>query len=229
LRTVESNGNRLVHHLVRSFETDDLRFVESEIESLDLPAADVIRCMNVLVYFSAGVRKTLLRRAGRNLAEGGIIIAGTNGMNIDGRYTIYRCEGETLSAEEFAFGMENLRTFGVMPWFTIHDEDPEALFLAGLMGAIRSNRAFWPDFTARVDELLEVQGVCSRQANGFLYFASADMPPGELMGRHAEVWRRMKAEGYPAGAVEALSRAEFTAWENPVGDIAVRPPDGTLS
>jgi hypothetical protein len=36
----------------------------------------------------------------------------------------------------------------------------------------------------------------------------------------------MDEEGYLDGAADALGRAGYEAWKNPVGDIAVRPPAG---
>jgi hypothetical protein len=227
-QTVEANGNRLVHNLIRTFESEKLHFIESELQVLDLPPASVIRCMNMLLYFPAAIRKKMLRQAGRTLADDGIIIAGTNGFGIDGRYTVYRKDGEGVRADEFAFGMENLRTFWVMPWFTIHENDPEAGLLSRLMGVIRSDSSYWPRFTKRVDALLDRYQICRRENDGYLHFATVETPGPVLLSKLAGVWRQIKAEGYLTGAVEALSRAGYSAWENRIGDIAVRPPTDAL-
>ena len=223
-QTAELNGNRLVHHLIRTFERPNLCYIESEIDDLDLPPARVIRCMNVLIYFPSDTRRHLLQAAAQMLAREGIIIAGTNGFGIDGRYTVYRKSDDGIVPEEFAFGMENLRTFWAMPWFTIHDNDPEAILLARLIGTIRSDRLFWPPFTKRVDELLEASRICRRGPDGFLRFRSLETPGPVLLDKLAVVWKQLKEEGYLRGVVEALCSAGYTAWENPVGDIAVRPP-----
>ena len=44
----------------------------------------------------------------------------------------------------------------------------------------------------------------------------------------AALWHQLDTEGYTDGAVEALGRAGYQAWKNPVGDIAVLPPEGSL-
>jgi len=227
-QTVEAHGNRLIHHHIRNYETGNLQFIESDIDGLELPPARVIRCMNVLIYFTCERRRQLLRQTGQMLTDDGIIIAGTNGFTIDGRYTVYRKRDDDIVADEFAFGMDNLRTFWLMPWFTIHENDPEAMLLAGLMGTIRSDRSFWPGFTGRVDELLESQHVCRREKDGFLHFATMETPGHILLEKHDRVWTQMAKEGYLEGALEALSRAGYVAWKNQAGDIAIRPPTGAL-
>jgi hypothetical protein len=42
------------------------------------------------------------------------------------------------------------------------------------------------------------------------------------------MWNQLEEEGYTDGAVEALVRAGYQAWKNPVGDIAVSPLEGSL-
>ena len=227
-QTVHVDGSRLIRHHIRDYETGNLQFIESDAANLELPPARVIRCMNMLVYFTVQTRRKLLRQAGRMLAEEGILIAGTNGFTIDGRYTVYRKKDGGIVPDEFAFGMDNLRTLWLMPWFTIHADDPEAMLLARLTGAIRSDRWFWPQFSARVDELLEAHQICRRQDDGFLHFQNMETPWIVLLQKHGRIWAQIAQEGYPEGALEALSRAGYTAWKNPVGDIAVRPPDNVL-
>ena len=115
-----------------------------------------------------------------------------------------------------------------MPWFTIHENDPEALLLAELAGTIRADRSFWPDFSNHVDELLQHQGSCRRGSDGFLHFSEQEMSPGEYLERDAKLWRQMDAEGYPDRAADLLGRAGYDAWKNSVGDIAIRPSANSL-
>ncbi|MFH1984979.1 MAG: hypothetical protein ABIL58_24315 [Pseudomonadota bacterium] len=221
--TVTKNGCRLVRDHIRDFETDNLTFSESEIEGLDLPPVDVIRCMNVLVYVAGDARGRLQERIGAHLRDGGILITGTNGPGIYSRYAVHEKGPEGLKPKEFAFSLENLRPFGVMPWFTIHDNDPEAMLLATLNGAIRADRSFWPDFDHRVDALLARHEVCRRENHGYLSFPEEMPPVSELMAKMAAIWKQMIEEGYLDGAVEALRRAGHDALENQAGDIAIRP------
>ena len=52
--------------------------------------------------------------------------------------------------------------------------------------------------------------------------------PQVLFEKASALWASIEKEGYKAGAVAALRRAGYTAWENRAGDIAVRPPEGAL-
>jgi len=123
------------------------------------PPAKVVRCMNVLIYFEPEIKNRMLRQAGELLDDDGILIAGTNGLGIQCRYAVY-CKGANgMFPKEFAFGLDNLGPIVFMPFFTLHENDPEANLLADLAGAIRADRSFWPDFSNRTDELLQHQGI----------------------------------------------------------------------
>lgn len=220
--TVEKNGHKLIHNHIRDFETNNLTFIKSDIEKLRLPPAKVIRCMNVLIYFKPDIRKKMLAQVAELLDEDGILIAGTNGLSIQSRYAVYQKSKGGLIPNEFAFGLDNLGPIVFMPFFTIHENDPEAALLADLTRAIRSDRS-WIDFNNRVDGLLEYHDVCSRGEDGFLHFPEKEMPLDEYFKKGALLWRQIAEEGYLNRAVEILGKAGYEAWENPVGDIAVRP------
>jgi len=226
--TVEKDGNKLIHNHIRDFETDNLTLIKSDIMELELEPAKVIRCMNVLVYFKPEIRKTILSQVGELLDEDGILIAGLNGLGIQSRYAVYQKGADGIFPTEFAFSMDNLGHLVFMPWFTIHENDPEATLLADLSGAIRADRSFWPEFGNRIDELLQDQNICRRGTDGFLHFPEKDMPPDEYMEKNALLWRQMEDEGYADRVVDVLGRAGYDAWKNPVGDIAVRPPANSL-
>ena len=107
----------------------------------------------------------------------------------------------------------------------MHENDPEAALLADLAMVIRSDRS-WMDFNNRVDELLKFHGICSRGGDGFLHFPEKEMPLDEYFKKGALLWRQIAEEGYLNRAVEILRQAGYKAWENSVGDIAVRPAQG---
>ena len=66
-------------------------------------------------------------------------------------------------------------------------------------------------------------GLFQRNSNGFLYALEGEAPATDFAQRASRLWRQLEAEGFADGAVEALSRAGYAAWKNPVGDIAIRP------
>jgi len=124
--------------------------------------------------------------------------------------------------KEFAFSPDNLGPITFMPWFTIHENDPEAILLADLVGTIRADLSFQRDFSSRIDTLLEDQGICQRGNDEFLHFPR-EISPIEYFEKNAAIWQQADAEGYPDRAVNILERAGYEAWKNSVGDIAIRP------
>ncbi len=223
-QTVTQNGHRLIQHHIRDFETANLTFRETDMDRLDLPPARVVRCMNVLIYFPLPVRAQLLQQAGRLLEEGGLLLAGTSGFGIDGRYTIYRRRADTLTPVAFAFGLENLRSVGIMPYFSLHGDDREAALLAKLMATVRADRPYWKAFSARVDRLMVAHALSRRGPDGFLIPPPEEMPRDEIRARMTALWRQMVDEGFVYRTVDVLAQAGYEAWVNAAGDIAVRPP-----
>ncbi|MGD8367442.1 MAG: CheR family methyltransferase [Desulfobacterales bacterium] len=230
--TVEKDGHRLVCNHIRDFEAENLAFVKSDVESLRLPPARVARCMNVLLYFEKPVREKMLTSIAGLLDEGGLLITGFNHpAGIYARYAVFeKAAAGGLRPCEFAFSADNLRPLGTGPWVTLEDEDQEAELLADLTCALRADGGFWEKFDRRVDALQEQLGICRRGKDGFLRFsddAQTALPPA-VVERTAALWRQIETEGFTDGAVEALTRAGYRAWKNPVGDIAVLPPEGAL-
>ena len=225
----EKDGSRLIRNHIRDFETDNLTFIKADIENLITKPAKVIRCMNVLIYFNTENRKQMLQKFGKLIAEDGIIIAGTNGPGIQSRYAVYRKDTTDIFPSEFAFSLDNLGHIVFMPWFTIHENDPEAILLAELTGALRSDRIFWPGFSKRIDELLKIHGICQRGSDGFLNFPDEELSPNEYLGINTMIWRQIEEEGYLSGAVDTLRRSGYDAWINAVNDVAIRPSAGILA
>jgi hypothetical protein len=228
---VEAAGNRLVVDHIRDYETENLKFIKAEMEDVDLPPARFIRCMNVLLYFEADVRQRMLSRMGERLDTDGLLVVGFNHpFGIYARYAVYEKTKRGVRPREFAFSMDNLRPLGIGPWLTLNEEDKDAALLADLTCAMRSDRRFWPAFDRRVDQLREDFGICRRGDDGFSHFSREvlDAPPAVMIEKAEALWTTIEKEGYKAGAIAALRRAGYTAWENRSGDIGVLPPQGSL-
>jgi hypothetical protein len=229
--TVEKGGNRLVYNHVRDFEMPNLKFIESDIEGLQFRSARVIRCMNVLLYFDKHTRQRMRQSMAALLDPGGLLISGFNDpFGRYARYAVNKKDGEGIRPCEFAFSPDNLRPLGIGPWVTINGEDEDAELLADLTGALRKDHSFWREFSPYVDQLREKYGICSRSSDGFIYFTEEAQatPPEVIMEKTKALWNQIDKEGYTDGAVDALARAGYRAWRNPVGDIAVLPPQGSL-
>ena len=222
-KTVARDGHRLIRDHLHDFETENLHFFPADIMALEIPPARAIRCMNVLLYFKQKTRQELLRRLAGLLDEGGLLITGTNGLAIQTRYAVYRKQAGELVPVEFAFSLDNLGPISFMPWFTIREDDPEAAFLAALAAAVRKDAAVWPDFSGRLDALFQDHGICRRCPDGFFRFPRQEPSLSQFLTTYRTIWRQVAAEGYTGRCVKTLSRAGFEAWENPVGDVAVRP------
>ena len=227
-QTVEKYGSRLVHNHIRDFEADNLTFIQSDMEELHLPGASAIRCMNVLIYFKPENRRKMLRKIGRILHEDGVLIVGTNGLGIQSRYAVYQKSKNDMVPMEFAFSLDNLGPIVYMPWFTVHENDPESMLLTEVMSAVRRDQPFWAEFNGRIDELLQRCGICQRNADGFLHFPNPEMSPGEYLDKNAELWRQLEEDGYAGSVVDSLKQSGYDAWENSVGDIAIRPSEDSL-
>jgi hypothetical protein len=221
--SIEKDGTKLIHNHIKDFETDNLYFIQSDIGDLDSPVVKVVRCMNVLLYFNSEEKKMMLTKLSDLMETGGILIAGTNGMGIQSRYMVYEKSTNGLAPREFAFSPDNLGYIAAMPYFTIHENDEEAMQLADLSRTIRNDRSFWPDFTKRLDEILEQLGFCRRRSDGFLQILKEAATTEEYLKTNFLLWEKIASEGYSDRAVDVLINAGYNAWKNPVGDIAVEP------
>jgi hypothetical protein len=173
----------------------------------------------------------MLSSISKLLGDDGLLITGFNHpFGIYARHSVYKKDKIGVTPREFAFSLDNLRPLGIGPWLTLADEDQEAELLADLTAAIRTDRRFWTEFNPYVDELRSKYGICRRGNDGFIHFTDAwrAAPPNVLMEKAAILWKQLAEEGYADGAVEALARAGYQAWKNPVGDIAVLPPQKSL-
>jgi len=117
------------------------------------------------------------------------------------------------------------------PWFTLVDHDREAELLADLTGVIRADRNFWTGFNPYVNMLRTKYGICERGDDGFFSFleVARTAPPKVIVEEASALWNQLENEGYTDRAIEALCCTGDRAWKNPVGDIAVIPPEGPLS
>ena len=222
--TVESDGYRLTRSWIRDFETANLSLHETRIENARLPQSDVVRSMNVLVYFPEPQRRRLAALACETLREEGVFIWGTNGMSgFSGRYGIAIRKGDTLTPSLFSFSIDCLRPLSVLSYFTLHDQDSEASIMAQLRSAVRSDAEFWPGFSRRVDEVMADHCLCRRGKEGYLEFPAEGHGPGEFFAKREAVWKDLIQEGFREGMVESLCRTGYKALVNQAGDIAIEP------
>lgn len=220
---VERDGGRLLRHPILSYERSNLRLIESGVGD-DCPAVDVIRIFNVLLYFDAEFRRGAESWALRTLLPDGLFLVGADmGMTTEARYCVYRREDAKLVLKEFSFSLDNLRPFTVISWFALHDDDPETVQLARLVGLLRSTPRFTSAFDARFDALLEEERLWRRLDDGSLAAPEDQRPSVEWLAARLRMSSRLQTEGFVEEAVSILNAAGVRAWINAVGHIAVDP------
>ncbi|HEX4102851.1 MAG TPA: hypothetical protein VHY21_20280 [Pseudonocardiaceae bacterium] len=123
----QRGGSRLVRNPLRGYETPRLALRQGEIGSFSVEAGvDVLRCLNVFMYFDRASRERALDWAVSLLRPGGLVLCGSNwARSTSSRYTVYQEDGGTLVPREFAFSIENVRPLELAPWYALHDDDVE--------------------------------------------------------------------------------------------------------
>lgn len=225
LAEVESHGARLVRNALRHYETDNLVLARGGVASFDIKGGvDVIRCMNVLMYFDQSFQERALQWAGGLLRPGGLVVCGSNwARSISSRYSVYQQRDGRLEPREFAFSIDNVRPVALAPWYALHDDNLENLCNAEAVGIIRSDENFRRRFDDRLDALLAQSGVCHRGVDGCLGGADPNATPADIEERGAALIEQLDREGFVDDAVTVLRHAGRNAWRNAVGHVAMHP------
>jgi SAM-dependent methyltransferase len=222
---VSDEHGRLVLDPVRGYENGNLELMPGGVGEFTLDGgADVIRCMNVFMYFDHPFRLDAVQWVASLLRPGGLFICGSNWTDSAcSRYTVYRKEGDRLVAREFAISIENVRPIELAPWYALHDDNLENLANASAVRTIRADEQFRQRFDDRLDALLAKLGVCVRDEDGYLGGAPPDMPADELALCSSVLAGQLDDEGFVDEAVDVLRRSGREAWRNHVGHVAMRP------
>ena len=222
---VASGNARIIVNPMKEYERPNLRFITAGLKSADITDVDIARCFNVLIYFDREFRNEVLQWMSGVLIHRGLFLCGMNwAKSTQSRYTVYQELNGSLVPREFAMSIDNLRPFGFVTWFSLHDDEYETETLAHLCGVIRSDTSFSRDFDAAFDELLLEFKIAGRDEEGYLtnFFLEAD--PAELDNRLAQLLEVLDQRGFVTRAADVLRSAGYEAWRNCVGHIAVHPP-----
>ncbi len=225
LADVELEGARVVRNPLRRYEAPNLVLTRGKVGSFHVEGGvDVIRCMNVFMYFDQEFREHALEWAGGVLRAGGLFVCGSNwARSTSSRYTVYQEQDRHLLPREFAFSIDNVRPIAIAPWYALHDDDVENLCNAEAVGIIRSDDGFRRRFDERLDALLAQTAICRRGTDGYLGGAGEGVPPVDLEERTASLVEQLDDEGFVDEAVAVLCRTGRNAWRNSAGHIAMHP------
>ncbi len=223
---IEKDGFQLFVNKIKDYESEHVSFIESDIVDTGINNADIVRCLNVMYYFEESVQQQIVEKACNTLNEGGVLLTGGNDpAGTHACYLLRQKENSQLVTKEFAFSLENLISCSVVTFFTIHQPPDHSKLMAKTMGIIRTDESFWPDFSKRIDQLMEEKELCKRDSNGVLQFINDDITYADLAQRTRDLWLEANREGFGQGAVDSLKRAGYNAWQNCIKDIALDPND----
>ena len=218
----QGGGQTIVRNPLRKFTSANLHFVQQGIGSDVFPKdLDMIRCMNVLLYFDPAFRKNALSWASRHLKEEGLFICGLNyAESLNCRFSVYQKQDGIMRFREFALSIENIRPMQIVPYFAFRNEDFEQDQLMEHVALIRRNADFMKIFNSTFDKLLELHGVCKRKMDGCLGMSDTSLPRGVIQLNMVKACRPLAME-HACAAVKVLKDNGRKAWVNEIGFIAV--------
>lgn len=224
---VSTSRGRLVLDPVQQYGNESLEFVRAGIgEFAPAGGADVVRCMNVFMYFDHAFRRRALTWAADILRPGGLMICGSDWVDsASSRYTVYRKEHGHLVAREFALSIDNVRPIELAPWYALHDDNLDNLANAHTVGLLRTDREFRDRYDERMDALLAEAGICRRGPDGYLHSSPTDIPIDRLTRVSARTAEALDSDGLVERAATALHRHGRHAWRNNAGHLAAAPAD----
>jgi hypothetical protein len=220
-RNVEHDGCTLSVHPVHDYESPNLRFVRSDLESFEAEPADVVRCFNMLMYFDEGFRQLAMERFAALLRDGGRLVCGTDwAWTTEARYSTYVKRDGAMVPVEFAFSLDNLTPIGVATFYTLHADEREANMLAELCGTLRADPGFSATFKDVNDRLRAKHGLCPRLPDGY-FSDSLPIENPAAMWLVAGDYSVELGEALADQASRVLAHAGHRARVNEIGHVAV--------
>ena len=222
--SVTRDGAELTQNPVLEFGRDNLTFRQVGIGSTELSGFHAVRCFNVLMYFDDTFNRDAVEWLAGVVVDGGISISGVDWSHSGfARYSVHRAEDGAMRHREFAFAIENLRPFEIMPYFTLHEDDRAAELLASLVGVVRGDAAFRRDFDGRLDELLSETGFCERKPDGYLGTFAEGADPAAFATASKTIGSALEHEGFHRRVADILNENGYRAWVNCIGHVAIDP------
>ena len=222
---IEVDGMALTANPILEYASANLNFAQAGFDELELEGpADVIRCMNVMIYFDHATRVRVLGRANELLRDGGLFLAGLNwALSIYCRYAIHQKNGDSMVPREFAFGVESARPLELVPLYRLHEDDQNCRALMECVRLLRQDPEFMAEFDPIMDALQEENAFCPRGEDGYLRGVDPDTPPEHLQEGFRNMVQELDHRGLSERAAESLRRTGLDSWRNEVGHVAVDP------
>ncbi|MFC3881868.1 CheR family methyltransferase [Algoriphagus namhaensis] len=203
-------------------ETAKLRFKNGGIGQVDIEPQDVIRCFNVLIYFDNPFFERALSWFSDHLKEGGMLLIGANWTgSSESYYSIYRKLKGKLIKSEFAFSLDCIAPFAIIPWYANHDDDAQTKELMDYVSRIRSDDAFMQEFYALHDADRKRLNICARDENGYYGGPDPNMGPHAMWGGIVSLLQGLNDAGLNTKAAEVLKASGLNVTVNAVGHVSV--------
>lgn len=219
------DGMQITRNPLRQYARANLSFMQEGIGSDALPGnLDMIRCMNVLLYFDPPFRAYALAWAAEHLKEGGLFICGLNyAQSVNCRFSVYQKHHGKMVLREFAFSLDNIRPSEIVTFYNFRSDDFEQDNLMNLVALLRGDNHFMQSFNIGFDSLLEQNKICSRKPDGYLGFIDVSAPPGELQLSMQRTTLQL-GDAFGQQAASVLQSAGLKAWVNEIGFVGVGLP-----
>ncbi len=216
------DGWSLVRNPMRKYARQNLSFIEKAIgDDVFSTSLDMIRCMNVLLYFDPAFRIRALDWASRHLKEGGLFFCGLNwSESINSRISVYQKEQGIMQLKEFSFATENIRPMEGVPYFSFRDDDFDQEQLLQHVDMIRKDKPFMDKLNPGFDTILSQNAVCGRDEAGYLGFPDPAFSPQQLLINMSRSCAQLSQQ-FAEKAVAVLKELGKKAWVNEIGFISV--------
>lgn len=220
----EDNGWTIVRNPLRKYVSNNLSFVQTSIgDDLPYKNLDMIRCMNVLIYFNPPFRKRTLDWACGQLKEGGIFFCGLNwSESISCRFSVYRKEKGVMQLKESSFSTENIRPIESVSYYAFRDDDFDFDQMIRHVLLIRADMNFMDEFNICFDEILQENKVCSRNEMGYLEFMDVSLPPQQFLANMRNSCSLISQQ-FAEKAAKVLRGLGKKAWVNEIGFVSIAP------
>ncbi len=216
------DGWSIVRNPLRKYATGNLSFVQKSIgDDLSSKNLDMIRCMNVLIYFDPAFRKRALNWACGQLKEGGLFFCGLDwSETISCRFSVYRKEKGAMRLKESSFSTENIRPIESLSYYAFRDDDFDFDQMIRHVQLIREDKNFMEKFNIRFDEILRENNICIRNDSGYLDFMNISLPPQQFFANLRNSCS-LASQEFATEAAAILQRLGKNAWVNEIGFISV--------
>jgi len=178
---------------------------------------DVIRCINVFLYYPNEVINHYLEKINELLVEGGYFIYG-NVVETGGavKFTVYRKEHQVLKKYYFCFDLLKFTQREFNGWWSYYPGHEDTLLLAELVRLISEETNLFTAINRRVDDFCQSKGYAYRDKDGFLH----EKMPLMIIPEYEELNRNI-FDSFSKDIIAVLSKQGYTIRTSKLGLLSL--------